>query len=187
MTQDKLDVNAYSREFGRLARYAPEKVSMDAKKQARFRKGLNPKLRHDLSLHEFISFEVLVNKAIQAETSRMTYEESCKHNRDVGSSSTSISQKRRIWIPNAVITPRYVPRPTYVAPRLPMPSVPHDNLINQAFNLDPSPIFGSCFKRSKPGHYSRDCPCVVLFHLLQEWVLFVASHQPGSSRKGQLL
>ena len=84
MTQDKLDVNAYSREFGRLARYAPEKVSTDVKKQARFRKGLNPKLHHDLSLHEFISFEVLVNKAIQAETSRMTYEESRKHNRDVG-------------------------------------------------------------------------------------------------------
>ena len=41
-----MDVDAYSREFERLACYAPEKVSTDAKKQARFRKGLNPKLAY---------------------------------------------------------------------------------------------------------------------------------------------
>ena len=54
-TQARLTVDAYSREFGNLARYAPEEVSTDAKKQARFRKGLSPELRHDLRLHECTS------------------------------------------------------------------------------------------------------------------------------------
>ena len=55
-TQGRLAVDAYSREFGNLACYAPEEVSTDAKKQARFHKGLNPELRHDLRLHECTSF-----------------------------------------------------------------------------------------------------------------------------------
>ena len=49
-TQGRLTVDAYSLEFGNLARYAPEEVSTDAKKQARFRKGLSPELHRDLPL-----------------------------------------------------------------------------------------------------------------------------------------
>ena len=45
-----------------------KEVSTDAKKQARFRKGLSPELRRDLRLHECTSFQKLVNKAISAET-----------------------------------------------------------------------------------------------------------------------
>ena len=41
-TQGRLTVDEYSREFGNLARYAPEEVSTDAKKQARFAKDLAP-------------------------------------------------------------------------------------------------------------------------------------------------
>ena len=95
-------VDAYSREFENLARYATEEVSMDAKKQARFRKGLNPKLRRDLHLHHYNTFQALVNKAINAETAQLTYEESRKHTRDLGSSGSS-SQKRRIWVPNSAL------------------------------------------------------------------------------------
>ena len=50
-TQGKLTVDAYSRELGNLARYGTEEVSTDAKKPARFRKGLSPELRRDLCLH----------------------------------------------------------------------------------------------------------------------------------------
>src|SRR3954470_10191135 len=67
-THGRLTVDAYSREFGKLARYAPEEVSTDAKKQARFRKGLSPEVRRDLRLHDCTSFPRLVNKAISAET-----------------------------------------------------------------------------------------------------------------------
>ena len=109
-------VDAYSREFANLARYAIEEVSTDAKKQARFRKGLNPKLRRDLHLHHCGTFQALVNKAINAETAQLTYEESRKHTRALGSSSGSSSQKRRIWVPNSALPPKYVSRPSYVAP-----------------------------------------------------------------------
>ena len=73
-TQGRLSVDAYSREFGNLARYATEEVSTDAKKQARFRKGLSPELRRDLRLHECTSFSKLVNKAISAETGQTDYD-----------------------------------------------------------------------------------------------------------------
>src|SRR3954470_2182072 len=78
-TQGKMAVDAYSREFENLARYATEEVSTDAKKQARFRKGLNPKLRRDLHLHHCNTFQALVNKAINAETAQLTYDE-CRNN-----------------------------------------------------------------------------------------------------------
>ena len=67
-TQGKMAVDAYSREFENLARYATEEVSTDAKKKARFRKDLNPKLRQDLHLHHCDTFQALVKKASNAET-----------------------------------------------------------------------------------------------------------------------
>ena len=86
-------MDVYSREFGNLARYATEEVSIDAKKQARFRKGLSPELRRDLRLHECTSFQKLVNKAISAETSQTDYDATRKHGRDMGSSCGSRSSK----------------------------------------------------------------------------------------------
>ena len=116
-TQGRLTVDAYSREFGNLARYAPEEVSTDAKKQARFRKGLSPELRRDLRLHECTSFQKLVNKAISAETGQTDYDASRKHSRDFGSSSGSGAQKRRVWIPSTALPPRFISRPSFEAPR----------------------------------------------------------------------
>ena len=116
-TQGRLTVDAYSREFGNLARYASEEVSTDAKKQARFRKGLSPELRRDLCLHVCTSFQKLVNKAISAETGHTDYDASCKNSRDLGSSSGSGSQKRWVWISNTALPPWFTPRPSFEAPR----------------------------------------------------------------------
>ena len=102
-TQGKLTVDAYSREFGNLARYATEEVSTDAKKQARFRKGLSPELRRDLRLHECASFQALVNKAISAETGHTDFEATRKQSRDFGSFSGSAFPKRRLWVPNSSV------------------------------------------------------------------------------------
>ena len=116
-TQGRLSVDAYSREFGNLARYATEEVSTDAKKQARFRKGLSPELRRDLRLHECTSFQKLVNKAISAETGQTDYDATRKHGRDMGSSSGAGPQKRRVWVPNTALPPRFTPRPSFQATR----------------------------------------------------------------------
>src|SRR4051812_22742500 len=78
LTQGKMSVHEYRTEFTRLARYAQEEVSTDARKQERFRKGLSPVLRHDLNLHEFVNFQDLVNKSFKAEYGNELSEESHK-------------------------------------------------------------------------------------------------------------
>src|SRR3954470_21873133 len=94
LTQGRRYVDEYSREFNRLARYASEEVSTDSKKQERFCRGLHTRLRRELTLHDFATFQVLVNKAIKAEHMN-TPRDFRKHPRD-DSSSTFGPQKRRI-------------------------------------------------------------------------------------------
>src|SRR3954465_7733624 len=157
-TQGRLTMDAYSREFGKLARYAPEEVSTDAKKQARFRKGLSPELRCDLRLHYCTSFPKLVNKAISAETGQTDFEASRKHSLDFGSSSGSGSQKRRVWIPNTALPPRFTPRPSFEAPRPNQPYAPPKTYGGPTANTAPRPNMITCFKCGEPGHYIRECP-----------------------------
>src|SRR3954467_14731235 len=111
LSQGSMTVHQYRTEFNRLSRYAPENISTDAKKQARFRKGLRPILRHDLNLLEFVNFEDLVNRSFWAEHGNEVVEESRKRDRDLASSSSSGSQKRRIWIPNSTLPSHLIPRP----------------------------------------------------------------------------
>ena len=150
-------VDAYSREFENLARYATEEVSTDAKKQARFRKGLNPMLRRDLHLHHCNTFQALVNKAINAETAQLTYEESRKHTRDLVSSSGSSSHKRRIWVPNSALPPGYAPRPSYVAPHPVQQFAPLRPIGGPPANAGPRPTSKICYKCGEPGHTARIC------------------------------
>ena len=74
LTQGNMSVHEYRTKFTRLARYAQEEVSTDAQKQARFRKGLSPVLRHDLNLHEFVNFRDLVDKSFKAKYGNELYE-----------------------------------------------------------------------------------------------------------------
>src|ERR1044071_6957962 len=106
-----MTVHQYRNEFNRLSCYAPEKISIDAKKQARFHKGLSPILCHDLNLLKFVNFEDLVNRSFRAEHGNEVFEESRKRDRDLASSSSSRSQKRRIWIPNSALPSHLIPRP----------------------------------------------------------------------------
>src|SRR3954468_19639665 len=111
LSQGSMTVHQYRTEFNRLSRYAPEKISTDAKKQARFRKGLSPILRHDLNLLEFVNFEDLVNRSFRAEHGNEVFEESRKHALELAPSSSSAPQKRRIWIPTRAIPQNLLQRP----------------------------------------------------------------------------
>src|SRR4051812_26313293 len=94
LTQGDRSIHEYMTEFNHLSRYTQEEISTHARKQAMFRKGLSPILRHDLKLIEFATFEDLVNRSFSAEHGNEVFEESCKHALDLASSSSSAPRKR---------------------------------------------------------------------------------------------
>jgi hypothetical protein len=70
LTQGGRSVSEYVHKFTELARYAPDDVSTEAKKMARFLKGLRPELKTILASQDFLSFSHLSKKAIQVERAR---------------------------------------------------------------------------------------------------------------------
>src|SRR4051812_32122329 len=99
-----MSIHEYVREFNRLARYAQDEITTDARKQARFHKGLSPILRHDLNLLVFSTFEDLVNRSFRDEHGNEVFEKSRKHALELAPSSSSRPQKRMIWISNSFST-----------------------------------------------------------------------------------
>ena len=57
----------YTYQFIELARYAPEEVDKDEKKQDMFKKGLNPELRTLLTPQIYPDFNILMNMVILTE------------------------------------------------------------------------------------------------------------------------
>src|ERR1041385_3395484 len=150
LSQGNMTVHQYRTEFNRLSRYAPEKISTDAKKQARFRKGLSPVLRHDLNLLEFVNFEDLVNRSFRAEQGNEVFEESRKRDRDLASSSSLGSQKRRIWIPTSALPSHLIPRPSPQSKKTQKGS-------RELAIQTPQPNNRLCYKCGNPGHITRQC------------------------------
>jgi hypothetical protein len=67
LTQGGRSVSEYVHKFTELARYAPDDVSTETRKMARFLKGLRPELKTILTSQDFLNFSHLSNKAIQVE------------------------------------------------------------------------------------------------------------------------
>jgi hypothetical protein len=70
LTQGGRSVSEYIHKFTELARYAPDDVSIEAKKMACFLKGLRLELKTILASQDFLSFLHLSNKPIQVERAR---------------------------------------------------------------------------------------------------------------------
>ena len=64
-----MSVEEYTYQFMELARYAPEEVDNDEKKQDMFKKGLNPEL-WTLLTPQIPDFNTLMNKAILTERAK---------------------------------------------------------------------------------------------------------------------
>ena len=60
----------YTYQFMELARYAPEEVDKDEKKQDMFKKGLSPELRTLLAPQIYLDFNILINMAILTEKAK---------------------------------------------------------------------------------------------------------------------
>src|SRR3954466_10859128 len=122
LRQGQTTVDEYHRIFLELSRYAEKDVATDARKQERFREGLQPEIELALALFDCADFATLVSKAFQAETALTKNRESLKRARDAGPSLGRPVQKLRVYIPHNVHhRPAPTPRPSYVAPRLPPP------------------------------------------------------------------
>lgn len=147
LVQGNKTVDVYQREFLDLSRYAEEDIATDARRQEKFREGLNPDIKLALLVQDFADFTTLVNKAIQVETGLKEHKDALKRNRDEGSSSGPSSQKRRIWIPHSMYcpdAPAPMPQPRPQVPLLRAPA--------------PRPSEGLCFKCGRPGHRASECP-----------------------------
>jgi len=70
LQQGSMTVEEYRHQFMELARYAPEEVDDDEKKQDMFKKGLNPELRTLLTPQIYPDFNTLMNKAILTEKAK---------------------------------------------------------------------------------------------------------------------
>src|SRR3954468_12271416 len=104
LVQGSKSVEAYQREFLQLSRYAGSDLPDDARRQEKFRDGLNPDLQLALALHVFPDFATMVNQTITLETAQFKYKGAQKRSREVGSSSGA-TQKQRVWIPHNVYRP----------------------------------------------------------------------------------
>jgi len=71
LQQGSMTVEEYTHQFMELARYAPEEVNDDEKKQDMFKKGLNPELRTLLTPQIYPDFNTLMNKAILTEKAKI--------------------------------------------------------------------------------------------------------------------
>src|SRR4051812_33655988 len=133
--QGQTTVDEYHRKFLELSRYAEKDVATDARKQERFREGLQPEIELALALFDCADFATLVSKAFQAETTLTKHRESLKHARDVGPSSGRPVRKLRVWLPHNVHhRPALTLRPPYVAPRL-SPPPRHQTILNEQPNI----------------------------------------------------
>ena len=64
LQQGSMSVEEYTYQFMELARYAPEEVDKDEKKQDMFKKGLSPELRTLLTPQIYPDFNTLMNMVI---------------------------------------------------------------------------------------------------------------------------
>ena len=67
LRQGPMTVNQYIRRFMKLARYAPEEVNSDKKKQKCFKRGLNTSLREQMVTHIYPDINKLMNCTILLE------------------------------------------------------------------------------------------------------------------------
>jgi hypothetical protein len=70
LRQGPMTVNQYIQKFMKLARYAPDDINTDKKKQRRFIKGLNAIMREQIITHIYPDFNTLMNRTILLEKER---------------------------------------------------------------------------------------------------------------------
>src|ERR1041384_5011227 len=97
LRQGDRSVQEYNLAFVRLARYAPEEVSTDAKRIARFRCGLAADIKYALTLSSPRLFSEFVDQAIRQESAEAERSAEKRKQREY-SSSAMVHKKAKSWV-----------------------------------------------------------------------------------------
>jgi hypothetical protein len=168
LTQGSNTVLQYAQTFNHLCQYASYHADNDAKKQDRFRRGLNTKLKERLNLVRANNFSELVNMALTQEDCIMPHRTEKKRKTPTGPLSAQPPRYR--VVPNTQIrTPsrnasfgRLVFKPPQQQGRY-RPPVPPQQLqqFSPRLNVRQAPPKGSnyrCFNCGSADHFIRECP-----------------------------
>jgi hypothetical protein len=141
--------------FTELARYAPDDVSTEGKKMARFLKGLRPELKTILASQDFLSFSHLSNKAMQVERAKEEEKGHLKRKFQVlRAQQQDRHQKTRLF--------GFPPKgPNFSRPARPTPS--RFSQQSQSSFHAPSvasnqPPANACWHCGDPSHFKNNCP-----------------------------
>uniref|UniRef100_J3KVD7 Reverse transcriptase domain-containing protein n=1 Tax=Oryza brachyantha TaxID=4533 RepID=J3KVD7_ORYBR len=158
LTQGNKSVMEYLREFNHLARYAPDDVNTDDRKQNRFINGLSAEMQLELAAHSFLDFQDLVNRSVVVESKMNNLENERKRKRAAQISAAGGSQKPRGW---QQPPPRYQapppPRRQGFVPRPPQQRVALPVGGNQQA-IRPPVRSNNYFNCGQAGHYINQCP-----------------------------
>jgi hypothetical protein len=168
LTQGSNMVLQYAQTFNHLCQYAGYHADNDAKKQDRFHRGLNTKLKERLNLVRANNFSELINMALTQEDCIMGHRAEKKRKTPTGPSSVQ-SPRYRV-VPNTQIRApqRNAPFGRLVF-RLPQqqgryrPPIPPQQQPQSGPrpNVQQAPQRGSnyrCFNCGSVDHFIRDCP-----------------------------
>src|SRR3954466_14564151 len=149
--------------FVRLARYAPEEVSTEGKRIARFRGGLATDIKYALTQASPRLFSEFVDQAIRQESAEAERSADKRKQREF-SSAVMVHKKTKSWVPEPQpqrqqFQPRGVVVRTFARPPIP---VQHGPRSTPPFARPPTPQVQPrpeiiCFKCRKPGHKSPMC------------------------------
>ena len=157
----------YTYQFMELARYAPEEVDKDEKKQDMFKKGLSPELRTLLTPQIYPDFNTLMNMAILTE--RAKAEERKENKRKfLESKARQYNRFQRprsssYTAPGSQAPMQYRTQSQVTGSQAPNTQFRNQNTMKASQNNASQVITKSnnaraCFNCSETGHYIANCP-----------------------------
>src|SRR3954462_121275 len=163
LRQGDRSVHEYNLAFVRLARYAPEEVSTEAKRIARFHGGLTTEIKYALPQCNPRLLSEFVDQAIRKESAEAERAAEKRKQREF-SSAVMVHKKAKSWVPEPQpqrqqFHPRWAVVRTFSLPPVPVQQGPRST---PPFARPPSPQGQPrpeiiCFKCRRPGHKAPQC------------------------------
>jgi hypothetical protein len=167
LQQGSMSVEEYTHQFIELARYAPEEVNDDDKKQDMFKKGLSPELQTLLTPQIYPDFNTLMNKAILTERAKA---EERKDNKRKFLESKARQQDRfqkprnsNYTVPRSQAPMQYRTQSQVTGSRAPEAQPKSQNTMrapqsNTSLVASDNNNVRACFNCRETGHFIANCP-----------------------------